>query len=382
MPNRYLRQSYIESEAVNKVGWQSEVVWTRLLVTVDDFGRCEANIRLLRPKLFPLRFEQVTEDDLLRCIGECENADLVHLYMAEGKEYLQMMKWEKGRAESSKYPAPSPEILASCYLTRTAVNGGKHAHTKASSRKQPRTADDGGLQMLPTPTPIPVPTPTPIPLPTRTQGERESAKVQGGEVDLEAENNAGPAYPEAQRPSLREVLDWASMSGLAEWKAQDWFQEMESIGWLDYRNRPVTNWKAFLSRVKTKWEADGRPKGPPAARTGRGYVAPTGKDHPDHVPIPTKSGPDSWLDPISLENKRRMEAGEEPLPGYIRADSLPKGHFHDLMLKADAEEAEAAKQKSASTDLPRGNAMDFIRQAAADVINKQKQHKADNDNAL
>lgn len=64
-------------------------------------------------------------------------------------------------------------------------------------------------------------------------------------------------------PSLDEVKAYAQIIGLAEWKAADTYHEMESCGWKDYNHRRVSNWQSFLVRVRTKWEADGRPTQPP-----------------------------------------------------------------------------------------------------------------------
>ncbi|MCI0747577.1 MAG: YdaU family protein [Verrucomicrobia subdivision 3 bacterium] len=72
---------------------------------------------------------------------------------------------------------------------------------------------------------------------------------------------------ENERPGVEEVLAYAQSIGLAEWKARDWFQEMEGCGWLDHNHRPVVNWRAILDRVRTKWEADGRPTQPPSPKT-------------------------------------------------------------------------------------------------------------------
>lgn len=77
----------------------------------------------------------------------------------------------------------------------------------------------------------------------------------------------------AERPSLSEILTKAQFIGLAEWKARDWFNEMESCGWLDHNHRPVLKWQPLLDRVKSKWEADGRPSGPPSSRNGSGVQA-------------------------------------------------------------------------------------------------------------
>lgn len=122
MPNRYLRENFIESEKVNSVSFQAETAWTHLLVVVDDWGRCEANITFLRPKLFPGRLNQVRETDLQRWLAECEKAGLVRIYQHAGKPFLQMMQWEKGRAIKSYWPDPPPQILSTCYRRNTDEN--------------------------------------------------------------------------------------------------------------------------------------------------------------------------------------------------------------------------------------------------------------------
>lgn len=70
-------------------------------------------------------------------------------------------------------------------------------------------------------------------------------------------------FPEI--PSIELVLAESQRIGLAEWKARDWFEEMEGCGWLDHQKRRIYRWQSVLARVKTKWEADGRPAGPPSA---------------------------------------------------------------------------------------------------------------------
>lgn len=118
MPNRYLRESFIESERVNAVSLTAELFWLHLLVNVDDFGRCEANPELLRARLFPLRLETIRKATVSGWIAECELAQLVRRYEVDGKQYLQMERWEKGRAEKSKYPPP-PTAVNKCLQPHT-----------------------------------------------------------------------------------------------------------------------------------------------------------------------------------------------------------------------------------------------------------------------
>lgn len=103
-----------------------------------------------------------------------------------------------------------------------------------------------------------------------------------GECDNEGKGRegkgiAGERAADAERPSLDEVKFYAQTIGLAEWKACDWFDEMEGCCWLDYQHRPIGDWRAVIRRVRTKWEADGRPMAPPsnAKATGRQQFAPS-----------------------------------------------------------------------------------------------------------
>ena len=111
MPNRYIRESAIESEAVNSLSWQAEVFWRRLLNRADDFGRFTANTALLRASTFPLQLKSVSEADVQRLLSECEFAGLLFIYSSSGKQFIILNKWEKGRAKESKYPPPDDDTI-------------------------------------------------------------------------------------------------------------------------------------------------------------------------------------------------------------------------------------------------------------------------------
>ena len=136
MPNRYVRESAIESESVNSLSWQAEVFFRRLLNRVDDFGRFTANTALLRASIFPLQLDRVTEADVQRLLSECEAAGLLFSYSYACKRFIVMNKWEKGRAKESKYPPPDEDTI-----------------------KRMQTYVYRCSHMSPTPTPTPTPTP-------------------------------------------------------------------------------------------------------------------------------------------------------------------------------------------------------------------------------
>ena len=126
MPNRYIRESAIESERVNALSWHGEVFYRRLLNRVDDFGRYSANESLLRASIFPLQVDKVSTKDVTRLLKECQQVGLLFAYEVENKRFLVINQWEKGRAKKSLYPSPPANI---CEHMKTHVYTCKHMST-------------------------------------------------------------------------------------------------------------------------------------------------------------------------------------------------------------------------------------------------------------
>lgn len=82
------------------------------------------------------------------------------------------------------------------------------------------------------------------------------------EADTDSHSHTSESGSYAERPGLEEVKAHSQIIGLIEWKAVDWFNEMEACGWLDNKGRAVEKWRPMLARVKMFWEADGRPMAP------------------------------------------------------------------------------------------------------------------------
>jgi len=128
MPNRYIRESAIESEAINSLSWEAEVFLRRLFNRVDDFGRHSASTQLLRATLFPLQLNRVSEKKTEAILLELEAVGLLATYQVDGKKYLQLAKWEQGRAKTSRHPSPSSEV---CKRLQTYVYNGDQVPTNA-----------------------------------------------------------------------------------------------------------------------------------------------------------------------------------------------------------------------------------------------------------
>jgi hypothetical protein len=128
MPNRYIRESAIESEAINSLSWEAEVFLRRLFNRVDDFGRHSASTQLLRAALFPLQLDRVSEKKTEAILSELESVGLLATYQVDGKKYLQLAKWEQGRAKTSRHPSPSSEV---CKRLQTYVYNGEQIRADA-----------------------------------------------------------------------------------------------------------------------------------------------------------------------------------------------------------------------------------------------------------
>lgn len=112
MPCRYIREEYLTSERVDLLDVKAERFYFRLFLVVDDFGRFEANEKLLKSKVFPLK-EDVRATDISRWLTACEAAGLIRLYTVSGKRYLSVDRFAQTRANcrstKSKYPEPPGE---------------------------------------------------------------------------------------------------------------------------------------------------------------------------------------------------------------------------------------------------------------------------------
>ena len=124
MPTRYLKPGVRDSEAIDSLSSQAENLFYRLLVTVDDYGRFDARPAMVKASCFPIK-DSMTINKCKDLIEELVNKNLISVYEVEGKNVLQMSKWDNvPRSKESKYPA-NPY---GCIQVHTSVN---NLHTNA-----------------------------------------------------------------------------------------------------------------------------------------------------------------------------------------------------------------------------------------------------------
>lgn len=115
MPNRILKETVCTSENIEALSAEAERFFYRLMVQCDDYGRMDARIAVLRARCFPLKLDEVGEEQIRAWLGELVRADLVRIYAHDNRPYLYFVTWEKHqqiRAKKSKFPAPEMQEIA------------------------------------------------------------------------------------------------------------------------------------------------------------------------------------------------------------------------------------------------------------------------------
>lgn len=140
MPNRILKNSICSSDTIDSLSWFQEVVFYRLLVNCDDYGRMDARPKLLKSMLFPLK-DRLSSKDVEDAVQRLADVGCVRLYEVEGKPYLYLPTWgshQNIRAKKSKYPEPEKEIPTASYCNSTNVNENIRNQMNTDESKCPR----------------------------------------------------------------------------------------------------------------------------------------------------------------------------------------------------------------------------------------------------
>ena len=143
MPNRILKESICASDTIDGLSWFEEVLFYRLIVNCDDYGRFDGRPSIIKNRLFPLK-ENLTIKAVSAAVDSLANAGLVTLYEFEGKPFLYLPTWNSHqsiRAKKSKYPDPadcvkSSEIICNQMQTNVPViqsNTESNPNTKSES---------------------------------------------------------------------------------------------------------------------------------------------------------------------------------------------------------------------------------------------------------
>ncbi len=108
MPKRLLRD-WTDSERIDRLSHGAEVMFTRLIMAADDYGRFTAKPALIVTRCFPLR-RTLTDDQIVAWRSELVDAGLIELYHHEAREFMVIRRFGQSlRAKQSRFPAPPNE---------------------------------------------------------------------------------------------------------------------------------------------------------------------------------------------------------------------------------------------------------------------------------
>jgi hypothetical protein len=143
---------------LERVSMLADLTFRALLVVVDDYGRFDGRLYILRNAMFPTRRE-VTEAKLAKWLDELEREGCIRRYVVAGAPYVELPTWEthrgKGRrAESSKYPEnlsprKSSEIPGDPRSERMVLSEGIGSRDEGIERGAPPAAAPAAVESKP-----------------------------------------------------------------------------------------------------------------------------------------------------------------------------------------------------------------------------------------
>ncbi len=146
MPTRILREGILTSERVNQLSLEAELFYRRLMSVLDDFGRYDGRICLLRVACYPLRVDEISDKDVKKWLDEVEKIGLLSTYSVENKPFLAVSSFnQRTRAKASKYPQP-PDTCPSHdgHMTDTCQHFPAYTETETETETDTNTNTKGG----------------------------------------------------------------------------------------------------------------------------------------------------------------------------------------------------------------------------------------------
>lgn len=140
MPNRIIRESCRTSATLYQLTHGAERMFWRLTTVADDFGRFEADPRVLLAQCFPLWAGRLKVAEITRWYSEMERVGLVTSYVVNAKYYGYFETWDqyqRRRNRHSKYPAPTDAVVT---LLSNDSNSPPFASEKRDVRSEKREA--------------------------------------------------------------------------------------------------------------------------------------------------------------------------------------------------------------------------------------------------
>ena len=106
MPSRVIREGLIDSEHILAAGEAAEVLFLRLILVADDYGRFDGRLPVICRRCWPIG--GMTDEEVEKRLTALVKNGLVERYEVDGKPFIQIPNFgQRTRAMKSKFPAPN-----------------------------------------------------------------------------------------------------------------------------------------------------------------------------------------------------------------------------------------------------------------------------------
>lgn len=113
MPQRILRD-WTDSHTIDKLSYEEEVLFTRLIMKADDYGNFHAKPQIVKSLLFPLK-DGIRVSDMTRWLDNLEAAGLIRIYTVKEVCYLTIINFgQRLRTKKRIFPDQEKNMSASC----------------------------------------------------------------------------------------------------------------------------------------------------------------------------------------------------------------------------------------------------------------------------
>lgn len=122
MPQRFLKPAITNSSKWNRVSFQSQSLYIRLLTKVDDYGRCDGRTSVVLGECFSVWNELHPQEsiNLQQCeamLQQLAASPIILIYEVDGKKIIQFLDWTERIRDNTVSKWPSPQVAAnSCEL--------------------------------------------------------------------------------------------------------------------------------------------------------------------------------------------------------------------------------------------------------------------------
>lgn len=150
MPNRIIKESICRSDSIDSLSWFEEVLFYRLIVVCDDYGRFDGRPAVVKGSCFPLK-ENITKKQIADALEKLSTVGLVRGYEVQGRPYLQLTAWDKHqqrRAKNSKYPAPETQCNHMISNDSKCPRGIEESRNRESRSENAHAREAGELRLF------------------------------------------------------------------------------------------------------------------------------------------------------------------------------------------------------------------------------------------